>query len=266
MLILAALPFTMHAVTAQTAPGSDHSSAELTHYSIIAIHPQKSLLENGEVQYSNATVDGIALRGATLETLLTSALDVQPNQIAGIPHSLSTGRYDLTARVDPDEVAVYRVMTGAQKRVMLQSLLTERFGLRYHQELRPLHVYELVAAKNGTKLKNPANSIFLVSAGRGHLEAKNAPLSTLTDLLTPETGRIVLNKTGLQGNYDYTLSWDPENQPSPSSPRESDTSGGNRDKGSLFSALVEQLGLRLEAKTDPVVTFVVDHIAPPAEN
>lgn len=153
---------------------------------------------------------------------------------------------------------------------MLQSLLIDRFGLTFHHHLKPLRVYELVIARKGTKLKMPSGNITATSAGKGHLEARDAPLSTLAEMLTPYVGRMVLDRTGLHGNFDYSLSWDPEeDNPAPSASEPSGESPDidrNRERGSLLSALAEQLGLKLEAKTDPVDTIVVDHIGRPTGN
>ena len=149
---------------------------------------------------------------------------------------------------------------------MLLPVLEERFNLKlYRHETREITVYELVVAKGGSKLKesapdtagtngNPMRRSMLLN-GIGHLESHGTSIDPLAHELSRALGRTVFDKTGLTGNYDYTLEWTPDDGPP------TDTVGP-----SLFTAVQEQLGLKLEAQKEPVDVVVIDHIDKPSPN
>ena len=141
---------------------------------------------------------------------------------------------------------------------MLQALLAERFKLEVHREPKVMSAYALVVAKGGPKMT-------AVEAGKGssmntnnnHLTAKNTTMQRLADYLARQTGRPVVDQTELKGAFDFTLEWTPEESKSTSA-----------DAGpSLFTALQEQLGLKLQTHKLPVDILVVDHMErTPTEN
>jgi uncharacterized protein (TIGR03435 family) len=150
---------------------------------------------------------------------------------------------------------------------MVQRLLEDRFKLKVHHEMRDLPVYELVAAKGGPKLKPSADTAVKLSelgitATAGHIEGRKAKVVMLTDVLgfQRETGsRKVLDKTGLVGEYDFTLRWTQETEPGVPAPADAPWP-------SLFTALQEQLGLKLELTKGPMDTIVIDYADMPSEN
>ncbi len=162
---------------------------------------------------------------------------------------------------------------GEQIRAMLRDLITERFRLQLHHETRQLAVYDLVVAKGGPRLlpaAEPAppqdpNSTrrpnrWIRFVGVGELLGYSADMETLVTALCmqPEIGgRLVVDKTGLTGNYDFTLKWTPDILLN----KASDTTGP-----SLFTALQEELGLRLEPAKAPVDSLIIDQVSPPAAN
>jgi uncharacterized protein (TIGR03435 family) len=169
-----------------------------------------------------------------------------------------------------------------QIRLMVQELLADRFKLKVSHETKELPVYALVVAKGGLKMKeeSPATTpdaaahprTFLQFMGPGQFRGTNIGVGLLADVLSrqPELGKLVIDETGLKGNYDWTLKWTPEQSdpmfkrpngaPPPNAPPP-DTSGP-----SIFAALEEQLGLKLEPKKGPVETLVIDRIEKPSEN
>jgi uncharacterized protein (TIGR03435 family) len=188
-------------------------------------------------------------------------------QVSGGPKWLDSAKYDIIAksdeREDPSKLTPAQLdVFIARQQQRLQSLLADRFQLKFHSIEKELHVYALVVAKGGPKLQQPkADELHrLYTQGPGQLACFGASMSELAAEL-PEVGisRIVLDRTGLSGNYDFSLRWTPESldggTPSP------EASGP-----SIFTALQEQLGLKLESVTGPVQTLVVDHIERPSEN
>jgi uncharacterized protein (TIGR03435 family) len=144
-----------------------------------------------------------------------------------------------------------------QTQAMLQVALADRFKLRVHNEARDGPIYELVIAKGGFKLKEaPASKHSRgYSWGRDHVEVRTGPIGSLVFVLSDLLSRNVVDKTGLSGNYDIDLNWTPDDQQ------------GTPDAGpTLFTALEEQLGLKLVPAKGPVDTFVVDHVERPTEN
>jgi uncharacterized protein (TIGR03435 family) len=181
----------------------------------------------------------------TLKDLLVNAYHVANYQISGLGW-LDTERYDVAAKIPPDT-------TWEQFALMLQSLLAERFKVTLHHEMKDLPLYELVVAKNGPKLKpwvedpnGPAQSstAMTVRKGRYRMVASKQSVEKLVGWLAIQLGHPVVDKTGLTGEYDYTL----EYSPNPADP----------DAPSLPTAVQEQLGLRLEQKKAPLDLLIID--------
>jgi uncharacterized protein (TIGR03435 family) len=146
---------------------------------------------------------------------------------------------------------------------MLQSLLADRFKLKVHHETRPLSVYALVAGKSGPKFKpstpeEPSVGRFNVN---GRIETMTFTTVSMDDLADALTGsysdRPIIDKTGLTGNYDIKLEATPQSRIT-RDPQPADLS--------IFTAVQEQLGLKLEPTKAPVDVLVVDHIEKPSEN
>lgn len=181
----------------------------------------------------------------------------------GLPAWADKDRFDIEAKANDDNVATIQKLSGKEleqfNREMLQSLLADRFKLRVHYESTLQPVYELVLAKGGTKLKplpadrKPGWGKF----DRGELILHGRSIADFAHFLSmsQSAGRTVVDKTGLTGKYDFDLKWTPDDQQ------------GTADAGpSLFTALEEQLGLKLVPAKGPVDTLVVDHAEKPSEN
>jgi len=198
--------------------------------------------------------------------------------VAGGPPWVASNRYDLDAKEDAALAAELAQLSehqqGVEIRAMLRDLIAQRFHLKIHHEIRQLAVYELMVNKGGPRLlpaADPAHKPdgtqekprrWIRFAGVGQLEGYGADTSTLITVLSmqPEIGgRLVLDKTGLTGIYDFTLKWTPDiflnaNQPAAN------------PGPSLFTALQEELGLRLDAAKAPVDRIIIDNVSAPAAN
>jgi uncharacterized protein (TIGR03435 family) len=143
--------------------------------------------------------------------------------------------------------------------LMLQTLLAERFKLALHRETREMAVYALVASKDGSKLKQAeSDGNSRTRSRRGRITAEHTSMVELADAMKRLTGLRVVDMTGLQGVFDFTLEWDPSTDPA---------SGRQNLSPSMFTALQEQLGLRLEERKMPVEILVIDHVEKtPTEN
>jgi uncharacterized protein (TIGR03435 family) len=164
-----------------------------------------------------------------------------------------------------DIVAKYPAETGnAQRALMLQTLLAERFHLAIHRESKEMSAYALVVAKNGPKLIEVKPSATGTSNGRGRFQDRAISMAGLADQLARELERPVVDKTGLTAVYDLKLEWTPDDQPAV----KGDGAPGEPAMGpSIITALQEQLGLKLQTQKASVETIVVDHVdRAPVEN
>jgi uncharacterized protein (TIGR03435 family) len=180
---------------------------------------------------------------STLQAFIRYAWNVMDYQIQG-PGWMATERYDINAKV----VGTH---DNHDVRLVLRTLLAERFALKTRTEIRQLPVYTLVVAKSGSKLheSKPAESSAM-SSSDGTVNANKITLQILATLLSGHLDRPVVDSTGLTGTYDVNLEWTPDASESDSVP----LSGP-----SLGTALQEQLGLRMESGTGPVNVVLIDY-------
>ena len=191
--------------------------------------------------------------GVTLKALIQRAYDVQPFQIAGGPKWLSSDRFDIAAKAGEEFRA------DQPLNPLIQALLADRFGLKLHHENREMPLYSLVVDKGGPKLQpNSSAGGSTWTYGRGLLKGNRVSLSMLaSDLLQKALERPVTDHTGIPGNFDLQLTWAPE---------EVLAAPDGEPGPSLFNAIREQLGLRLEAQRGPVEILVIDSAEKPKEN
>jgi bla regulator protein blaR1 len=223
-------------------------------------------------------------RNVTVRALIQQAYDLRDFQISGGPGWLDTQPYDIVAKgngtdVSDDEI---RKMTDEQRKafkaqflVKLQMLLADRFQLKVHREMKELPIYALVVAKSGPKIKpagrEPGPAGLTVrgdDAGQTAITGKSVPMAALARLLSSRVGRAVVEMTDLKGDYDFKVSFTPDRGPLPGSSSDgTDQPGGVEPGGpSIFTALQEQLGLRLEAQKGPVEVVVIDSVQKASEN
>jgi uncharacterized protein (TIGR03435 family) len=195
----------------------------------------------------------VTMNNATLRTLIRNGYDIQNFQFAGGPSWLDSDAYDISA-ITADHAEV----SEKQYRALVRTLLAERFGLKVHWETRQGDVYALIVAKNGPKLKVGDHSKETglntnITGHEGRMVGINAPVFYLSTVLSNKLSHPVIDKTGLQGKYDWTLVWDPD-------------PGSESTEPSIFTAVQEQLGLKLDAQKGPVETLVIDSVERPSEN
>ena len=218
----------------------------------------------GRVNYSNVT----------LRNVMTRAFSVKDGQITG-PDWLSSERYDIVAKLPPNT-------SRDQIPLMLQTLLADRFKLTLHREKKVMPVYALVVGKNGPKLREAdAAAGMRVSMGpKGRQLNGKVSIAQLADSLSNFMDRPVLDMTEIKGVYDIDLQWVPDDSqrgpgfmgPGGGRPPE----GGGERKGatdasesaaSIFTAVQETLGLKLEGRKSPIDILIVDHAEKvPTEN
>jgi uncharacterized protein (TIGR03435 family) len=192
--------------------------------------------------------------GLTLNLLIANAYAIPEFQISGGPGWRDSDKFNLEAKVGiqlppwPD--------SQKQLSLMIQSLLADRFKLAVHRETRDEPVYELVAAKGGVKLKAAkADESPGFEMGTGRIHSMAVPLDLFATNLAYLVGRTVIDKTGLAGKYSFTVTYTPD-----------DAAPADTNGPSLFTALREQLGLKLERAKDPVEMLVIDHVEKPDAN
>ena len=219
--------------------------------------------------------NGIRLANLPLPDFIREAYGLAVNdQIVGIPSWAISQRFDIEAKVDSADVAAFRKLTLDQIRLMGRPILTSRFKLMSHEETKVLPVYALVVGKGEVKLKPSTlsglegttaqtgvmNMRHASPTGTNELTAQGVTMDQLAKTLSKqELGRVVVDDTGLAGKYDFTLSWTPDSVAA--APNPTDTSGP-----SIFTAVSEQLGLKLESEKGPVPVLVIDHIEAPSPN
>jgi uncharacterized protein (TIGR03435 family) len=209
------------------------------------------------------TPDGFTCTNIKLSALMMQAYGVQNTQIAGAPNWTDSTTYDIEAKVDSADVARLKDLTPDQRSQMLRPLLADRFKLTLHWGTKDLPVYVLAIAKNGTHLReNVSHQGEGGMMGRGQIRGTDAPISALVRSLShqAELGRRpILDHTGLTGDYDWDLNWTPN-----------DTSGTaeipDSSGPSIFTAIQEQLGLKLQPQTASAPVIVIDHVEKPSQN
>jgi len=269
------------------ATQSADSSTETFSYEVASIKPEKS----GSMMFRVLnTPDGFSAT-TTVQMLIRVAYGVEDNQISGAPGWVSSEKYDVEAKMDPDTADKLKKLGEAQtepaRRHMLQTVLADRLKLATHRETKELPIYSLVVAKGGLKLHEAKpgdtypNGIkgmdgrpappgaHVMRMGRGELTGQGIAMEQVAHLLTQQTGRTVVDNTGLKGNYDFTLHWTPDqNAPAFNGPGGGgpDSTTSSESGPSIFTAIQEQLGLKLESQKGPVEILVIDHVEKPSEN
>jgi bla regulator protein BlaR1 len=201
------------------------------------------------------------IASATLKALIGFAWDVQDRDITAGPGWIGSIVYHVEGKSE----TLLQQNALPQTRQMLQSLLADRFSLAIHRQTRDEPVYHLLLARGGAKLKPSSENLApRLGNGRGRIGGTAANTGMLARMLSGRLGRPVIDKTGLNGNYDFALRWNP----APGEVGDGPEDGPAADPGgpSIFSALQEQLGLKLESGRGPVEALVIDHVEKPDAN
>nr|WP_255551082.1 TIGR03435 family protein [Granulicella sp. dw_53] len=202
---------------------------------------------------------GFSASNVTLLALMGWAYGMPERQILDGPSWLASARFDLKAKSDAETDSQLRSISSEQgrelKRRMVGALLAERCSVKLHQETRVLPAYDLVLAKGGSKLMPTRSNGKNVNAGRTYFNGQGLTAAVIAEQLSHITGRVVVDKTNLSDRYDLKLQWTPD-----------DVAVGDDSAPSLFTAIQEQLGLKLESAKEPVPVMVIDHVELPSAN
>jgi uncharacterized protein (TIGR03435 family) len=202
-----------------------------------------------------------------LTALITFAYGLQEKQIVGGPDWMTTDKWDIEAQPDAPGTP-----NDKQLKSMLQKLLADRFQLKFHQDKKEMSAYVLEVTKTGSKMtkndSNPDGLPGLFFQGLGVLGVRNATMADFSQLMQSAVlDRPVVDHTALAGRYDFKLKWTPDESqfggmgikvPPPSDAADAPPT--------LFTALQEQLGLKMDVEKTPVPVYVLDHVEKPSAN
>lgn len=213
------------------------------------------------ISANGMTKFGISISGShvnisgTVDRLLMEAYGVLNFQILGAPQwakSVESNYYSIEAKVEGDAEP-----SRALVKEMLQTLLAERFQLRLHRETQQRQVLALVVGKDGVKMKeSQPEARSGVKFRSGDLTGSRLNMAYFAAFLTNQMKQPVVDKTELIGLYDFTLRWTPDDAPAPA----------DEHAATIYTAVQEQLGLRLVSRKDDMEVLVIDHVEKPTEN
>jgi uncharacterized protein (TIGR03435 family) len=228
------------------------ASAKRAEFEVASIKPTAT--KDGSLTFDFPPGGRFSCRNLTVPHLLRIAYELQDYQISGGPGWIGSAGFDIEARA----AASTDGLTHEQVREMLQALLADRFHLVLHRETRQLPIYALVAGKTRPRLQPADSSAAPFRGGKmGQLSAKKMSMTELANVLTFDLKRPVRDETGLKGDFAFTLEW---------TPGLGESDSGPSSRPSLFAAVREQLGLKLESTKGPVEVLVVDSVEKPSEN
>ncbi|MGD0480612.1 MAG: TIGR03435 family protein [Terracidiphilus sp.] len=247
----------------QTAAQPEVAAGPAPAYEIVSIKPDKSGSPGAHMQ---RLPDGFRWTNFPVSTWVRSAYDVtMDSQIVGLPGWADSEPYDIEAKADAETAEAWKKLSDKERwkleRPMMQSLLADRCQLKVHRETREMPVYDLVIAKGGLKMKEAPVDDHNggESMGPGKMTAQGLSTDSLVSAFSGMVGRMIVDKTGLgEKKFDFELRWTPDDR------RAADNAA---DAGpSIFTALEEQLGLKLVPAKGPVEVIVIDHIEKPSAN
>ncbi len=258
---------------AQATPG-------IPQFDVVSVKPN---VGNGQ-QNLRVSPGRVAVTNVPLKTLIQFAYQVQPRELMGAPDWITAERFDITATADPNA-------SIEQMRIMLGRLLEDRFKVKLHKETRDLPLYALTLARRDGQLgpKIHESTVDCGANGRqplsataqdpatqdpsrrcqivplfnfGRFQGRGLHMQNIASALNNVVDRTIVDKTGLTGAYEFELSWAPDSLQAttagPTAAPKADVDGP-----ALFTALQEQLGLKLEAQRGPLEVLVLDHVERP---
>jgi uncharacterized protein (TIGR03435 family) len=268
-----------------TTPPAATTEVKVPVFDVASVKPNKS---DSGMMMIGARPDGFRASNVPLKMLLSQAYGIKTDLISGGPSWVDSALFDVEAKVADVDLEALKKLSPKQRLSMLQPVLADRFKLKVHIETKQLPVFELLAAKGGIKLKEAipgatyaneikapdGTSIKMPEGGAragmmkfqpGEIEAQGIPMTNFVSFLSGQIHRTVVDKTGLTGKYDITLKWTPEEGQASGLPGGGDASDSSAPS-TIFGALQEQLGLRLQSSKGPVDTLVIDHVEMPSAN
>jgi uncharacterized protein (TIGR03435 family) len=213
----------------------------------------------------NVTATELRARSISLADLIAFTFELHPTQVSGLPGWAETEGYEIVAKLPGSD---------DQIRTMLKNLMQSRFGLSFHTEKRELSVYTISIGKNGPAgikmVKNTTNGERVGAPGLGRTVFSGVTMADFAAQLQLRVlDRPVIDQTGLTDRYDFTLNWRPDEFQFPrasAAQRAAAVTNGADTLPDLFTAVQEQLGLKLDATKAPVDVLVIDKVSKPSEN
>ena len=249
----------------------DATTAPAFSFEVASIKPDHLDGHSTRISYDN---NSLVTSGVSLKRLIEFAYNVGDFQVSGGPGWVESETYQVQAKIDHETAVVLsklpREQVFEQRRAMVQKLLAERFNLKLTHSTKELPIYALMVAKNGPKFSQSAstdNARPGFTSHNGDVTVKAATMRALAEWLSGIVGRKVVDKTGLEGKYDFAMKYDERRQalvatlPADGAPALSDSSGP-----SIFTALHDQLGLQLESQKGPVETLIIESAEKPSPN
>lgn len=286
--------------SAQASPSTAPPDVPLPSFEVASVKKHAADDDGGRgmrVSMGGRDVSQFQASNVTAKMLVATAYNVKEFQISGGPSWIDSEHWDINAKVE-DSLAeqlqkLPRQQQQAQQALMIRSLLLDRFALQVTRSTKEGNVLALVIAKGGPKLKQapppdpqagpaapsappapgqpftarPGQTMMMMNNGLAVLASNGVPISNLVNMLSLQLGQQVADQTGLKGTYQYTLQFTPQGgglggmPPPPGSDASSDN-----NTASIFTALQEQLGLKLESTKGQIDTITIDRIEQPSEN
>jgi uncharacterized protein (TIGR03435 family) len=237
-------------VVAFQASGQTAASPQPEAFQIVSIKPNRNGGDDNSMKTSLGRLKAV---NVTPKELLLYAFGVRDSQLIGGPDWLTKERVDVEAVTGTTDD-----LNRATLQPLLQSMFADRFQLKFHRENTELPVYSLVVAKGGPKLTahsgegQPLTGIHS-SSGKKLVNARRTTMKRLAEVLSQQTDRFVIDNTDLGGEYDFSLAW-------------TDDLAVDSEEPSLFTAIQEKLGLKLEPTKGRVQVIVIDSLERPSEN
>lgn len=244
-----------HAQTATPASTTPQTAAPA--YDVSSVKPSEpdatgmSSMFNGAGRYEGTNI--------TMHELLQTAFGKRRDMILGLPAWADKTRFDVQAKSVETDEATLKALPQSARLGMLRKVLEDRFQLKWHMEQREMPTYELVVNKGGIKMSvsTVTGKGSGVRGGRnGELTGINCPMDVLAVVLSNPLQRAVVNKTGLTDKYNFTLKYTPDDAPA----------GSDAELPSLFTAIQEQLGLKLQPAKGLQEVLVIDSVSMPTAN
>lgn len=258
---------------AATATGLTAQSPDTPRFEVTSV--RQNTLDDG-VSFDEIKGNRFALRGYSLGRMIRTAYQVQEFQVVGGPEWVDVDRFDVQATF-PEGTP------PGQANVMLRALLADRFKLAVHTETRERPVFALVTARGDGRAGPGLRASTIdcaakgaqpcsMSMGPGFIRIRGRTMADFTTLLSrlsltgSSLNRLIINRTGLEGRYDAELKFTPDVVPPPGLPLPAGFPAIDPNGPSIFTALQEQLGLKLDAQRAPVDVLVIDRAERPTEN
>ena len=230
---------------------------------VVRPHDRSDVSTDGGIHWEALVFEA---KNVPITFLMTQAFGVKKWLIEGVPQWAAKGTWDMNAKVTAGDLKMMQTLTREERSSMLQNVLIQQFGLRYHFESRVQPVYELHVQPGGAKFHTTSITDSEAAAGHtgnwnfsaGEVQCQRITMAQFANGLSPLVERVVLDRTGLPAAYDLQVRWTPDG----------DTSGNSNgsdadDAPGLATALREQAGLKLAAAKAPVPVLIVDSMTHP---